>query len=151
MNFSDVWERVVPIQTAQGGTVMLTPHACLIVSRHILFEIERVNWDQLQRRHILSRTSNEIYWQGKRWIERDIEWSLMKIQRKQECMQSMMERAVNPNLLRSWVNTRVCIIWKQNNWLRHNLGRCRVTSYGTEGWDIARTEIFEILFITLQD
>ena len=29
MNCSDVRERVVPIQTAQGGTVMLTTHVCL--------------------------------------------------------------------------------------------------------------------------
>ncbi len=29
MNCSDVQERVVAIQTAQGGTVMLTSHVCL--------------------------------------------------------------------------------------------------------------------------
>ena len=92
-----------------------------------------------------------IYCQGKLWIEQDIESSLMRIQRNQECMQSMTERSANPNLLRLWVNTQVCIILKQNNWLHHNLGGCQVTSYGTEGWDIARTEIFEILFIILQD
>ena len=29
MNCSEVTEHVVPIQTAQGGTVMLTTHVCL--------------------------------------------------------------------------------------------------------------------------
>ena len=29
LNCSEVTERVVPIQTAQGGTVMLTTHVCL--------------------------------------------------------------------------------------------------------------------------
>ena len=44
MNCSEVTERVVPIQTAQGGTVMSTE--CVehtSVSRHFLFEIEQVN------------------------------------------------------------------------------------------------------------
>ena len=121
------------------------------MSQDIFFSISNGWIETNYNKDILSGTSNEIYYQGKSWIERDIELPLMNIQRKQECMQSTMKISANLNLLCWWVYTRVCIILKQNNWLRQNLGRCRVTSYGTEGWDIARTEIFEILFIILQD
>jgi hypothetical protein len=37
---AEIKERVVPIQTAQGGTVMLTTHVC---RKHIMLEIKQGN------------------------------------------------------------------------------------------------------------
>jgi hypothetical protein len=87
-----------PNQTAKSGTVMLTTYVGLktFYVRDRTGELRPIT----TTKHILSRTSNEVS-SGKALNRAEypfnIELFWMKIQRKQECIQSMTERYANPN------------------------------------------------------
>jgi hypothetical protein len=86
---------VVPIQTAQGGTAMLTTHGCLKTCyvrdrtgelRPIITKTYIIK--SLKRDLLSGKALNRA---GYRIVDEDPE--------KQECVQSMTERSANPNLL----------------------------------------------------
>ncbi len=148
MNCWEVTERVVPIQTAQGGTVMLTTHVCLKTyfvrdQTGELRPITTKTYCQEPQTRSIVRESAELSGIS------DCPWSRSRASRS-VCSQRQKDLQIQIFCVYEW--TLESVLFKRTEQLTSSLlGRCRVTSYGTEGWDIARTEIFGMLFIILQD